>query len=449
MRREVKRDGFPFGMLRGASGRKIRQYAGTALVVLTLISLGYGLINKVYLYKVFSQTSADDAKEFVEVESMTREYLPIYRLALSVKEISRFSHQRACLLNNVKHTTVKACRFESPIIVLIIGESYNRHHASLYGYGLPTTPIQQRLYDEGQLFRFDDVATSYNLTFKSFQNMLTLYDYDARGHWYDYPVVPSLFRKAGYKVGFFSNQNTLDKKSAFTDYSEDVFMNNTELSKFMFDVRNTESHRYDMSLTNDYLSMMGVRGRDSAQLVIFHFIGIHADYRFRYPEGDGVFSAADYHRPDLTDEELGILSDYDNAIRYNDKVIGAIVDLFADKDAVIIHLADHGELVYDDGHEMGRNFTLQRKNIIPQFDIPFWIYCSDAYKAHHPTICRQIAGAVGRPFMTDDLPHLLLYLAGIECDGYQPERNLIDDRFNMKRKRLIMGDTDYDSIMDN
>ena len=49
--------------------------------------------------------------------------------------------------------------------------------------------------------------------------------------------------------------------------------------------------------------------------------------------------------------------------------------------------------------------------------------------------------------MTDDLPHLLLYLAGIKCVGYNEERNLISDRFNMGRKRLINGKIDYDSVV--
>ena len=35
---------------------------------------------------------------------------------------------------------IDSCTFRSPEIVLILGESYNKHHAALYGYPLPTTP---------------------------------------------------------------------------------------------------------------------------------------------------------------------------------------------------------------------------------------------------------------------------------------------------------------------
>ncbi|MBQ7878878.1 MAG: hypothetical protein IJ319_05385 [Bacteroidaceae bacterium] len=53
-----------------------------------------------------------------------------------------------------------------------------------------------------------------------------------------------------------------------------------------------------------------------------------------------------------------------------------------------------------------------------------------------------------RPFMTDDLSHLLLYLAGIECAGYEDERNLIGDKYNEERVRRICGEVDYDLLCD-
>ena len=92
---------------------------------------------------------------------------------------------------------------------------------------------------------------------------------------------------------------------------------------------------------------------------------------------------------------------------------------------------------------------MEKKYIVPQFDIPFWIYGTDTYRDRHPDLWRRIAGAKDRPFMTDDLPHLLLNLAGIMCNGYSPERNIIDDRFDESRKRYIKGEVDYDAMCNN
>ena len=415
------------------------------LLVLTVISFFYGIENKCYLYHVFTRTSDDDMKEFVEYHTMTHEYLPIYRLCLSVKEMGRFSVMRESLLRHAITTHADSCTYESPIIVLVIGESYNRHHSSLYGYSYETTPVQQRLQREGSLYCFTDVISSYNLTFKSFQNMLTLYDYDSNGRWYDYPMVTALFKSAGYEVDFFSNQYTLDKSSAFTDYTEDVFMNNHQITKYQFDKRNTKSHAYDMDLLNDFHDAVDLSD-EHPRLVIFHFLGIHEDFSLRYPDAFRKYLPSDYDRQDLTSDMRQTLAHYDNAILYNDSVLGAIVDAFKDRDAVIIHVPDHGELVYDDCQECGRNLQLSKKYVVPQFDIPFWIYCSEKYREAHPTISRQIANAVHRPFMTDDLPHLLLYLGGVKCKEYVPEKNLIDSLFNSNRKRVICGEADYDEV---
>ncbi len=416
------------------------------LFLLTLASIVYGIPNKQYLYEVYTRVSDDDMQEIITAESMTHEYLPIYRLGLTVKEIRRFSTMREHLIKNVKSTKVDSCSFESSLIVLMIGESYNRHHSSLYGYTLSTTPRQKRRHQEGSLYRFDDVIASYNLTFKSFQNMLTLYNYDSKGPWYDYPIVPALFRKVGYKVMFFSNQNTLDKASAFTDFSEDMFMNNPDISSYMFDIRNPKSHKYDMDLVNDYFAMADTTAI-TPQLVIFHFIGLHADFKLRYPENKKLFSSSDYpQRTDLSQEEKDVLADYDNAILYNDAVVDSILNVFSSKDAIVIYVPDHGELVYDGVQEMGRNLSHQRQYILPQFDIPFWIFCSDSYKKSHPIICKQIEAATGRPFMTDDLPHLLLYLSGIKVVGYERGRNLLDEEFDINRNRRIKGEINYDSI---
>lgn len=415
------------------------------LLIITLFSLAGSIDNKRYLYYIFTRTSDDDMEEPCNVVTNTREYLPVYRLLFSAKEISRLKTMRQRLLDNAKATTVDSCSFRSPLIVLIIGESYNRHHASLYGYNKPTTPLQDKRLEHGELYRFNDVIASYNLTYKAFQHMLSLYDYDEHGSWYNYPLLPVLFRKAGYEVDFFSNQYSLNKQSAFSDFIEDSFINNRDLSPLLFDHRNAWTHTYDIELIDDY-KHLPKGSRQTPQLVIFHFLGIHVDFFQRFPPEWQHFHANDYDRKDLDESQRQVIADYDNAIRYNDYVVDSIINTFSDQEAVIMYVPDHGELVYDGGTDFGRNFQISKEHIKPQYDIPFWIHCTDAYKTAHPAVCQQMANAVDRPFMTDDLPHLLLYLSGIRIPQYQPDRNLIDDNYNSRRKRLIQGKTDYDSV---
>ena len=420
---------------------RLPRAAMCVLLLLTFSSAVYGIENKRYLCNLLTRTSEEDTEYLFEEQTMTRDYLPAYRLITSVSEIRRFSNMRQHLVATLENTSIEGCSHDSPLIVIIVGESYNRHHASLYGYDKPTTPLQEKFFAEGNMYKFTDVISSYNLTYKSFQNMLTFYDYDSKGMWYDFPNVLSMFRKGGYEVGFFSNQNTIRKASAFTDYCEDVFINDSQLSRYMFDKRNAETHDYDLQLLSDYRQLCS--STEKPRLLIFHFIGMHAAYKQRYPDNETVFSPEDYNRPDLDDDQRQTLADYDNAIVYNDKVIAAIIDEFKDDNAIIIHVPDHGELVYDECNELGRKLRLDPRHIKPQFDIPFWIYCTEKYKATHEEKVRQIEKSVNNPFMTDDLPHLLVDIAGIKCKEYNPQRNLIDPSFNPQRKRKICGEMEY------
>ena len=50
--------------------------------------------------------------------------------------------------------------------------------------------------------------------------------------------------------------------------------------------------------------------------------------------------------------------------------------------------------------------------------------------------------------MIDDLPHMMLDIAGIECEWFDSTRSVINDRFNQSRKRLLLDlYQDYDEIM--
>jgi len=43
-------------------------------------------------------------------------------------------------------------------VILIIGESYNKYHASIYGYALPTTPHLEKEQNMGNLCVFTDAV---------------------------------------------------------------------------------------------------------------------------------------------------------------------------------------------------------------------------------------------------------------------------------------------------
>jgi heptose-I-phosphate ethanolaminephosphotransferase len=262
------------------------------------------------------------------------------------------------------------------------------------------------------------------------------------------PLFPVLFRNAGYKVFFITNQFVQALNTDIFNLSGGLFLNHDRLSKAQFDYRNTRTHRYDMGLLEDFDSLKQYEGNHN--LFIFHLAGQHIDFYKRSPDKYKIFTISDYQdRIDINESEKQLVADYDNATYYNDIVIDSIIKRFEDDNAVLIYMPDHGEECFDGLHRMGR---LPTGHYIPEvlrqeFCIPFWIWCSKSYIDTHSDIFKRIGESRTKPFMTDDLPHLLLYLAGISCNSYVETRNLLSPNFNIKRKRMINGKCDYDKSL--
>ena len=48
--------------------------------------------------------------------------------------------------------------------------------------------------------------------------------------------------------------------------------------------------------------------------------------------------------------------------------------------------------------------------------------------------------------MTDALPHMMLYLAGIHARDYQAKYNLLSPDYDESRPRILKNQTDYDKL---
>ena len=297
--------------------------------------------------------------------------------------------------------------------------------------------------------KYTDVVSPWNLTSFVFKHIFSLYTVGDKGEWCDYPLFPAVFRKAGYHVTFITNQFLPKAGEAVYDFSGGFFLNNPKLSAAQFDTRNTKLHEYDEGLLNDYDQLKGQNGDNN--LIIFHLMGQHVAYRQRSPRNRKHFHGNDYKelKPNLNARERQILSDYDNAILYNDSVVTEIVKKFENDDAIVIYVPDHGEECYEgDMHFFCRLHSAQidARLAHAEFDIPMWIWCSRKYIRRRPEIFHEIMSSRNRRFMTDALPHMLLYLGGISCPEYQDRLNLLSPHYDETRPRILKNSADYDKL---
>ena len=311
---------------------------------------------------------------------------------------------------------------ETPEVVVIIGEAFSKHHSSLYGYGKQTNPMLQSYVDAGNLFLFQDVISPYNKTHLMIRTLLSMHSVDSKAAWEDYPIWCQIFKEAGYNVSFVSNQGM-------------------EVPHHAFDYCNSRSYGYDEDLIDELVIIDDLAdGRNN--LAVLQLKGQHIYSTNNFPhERFTYFYPADYavSHADLDARQMQELADYDNATRYNDYAVARLMDYFSDREAFVVYLSDHGEEVYDYRPFLGRTHkeVPTQLEIKYQYEIPFMIYMSDIYKSRHPDVVRRVEDATDRRFMSDDLPHLLLGVSGIETVWYDSKRDLLSPGFNVDRKRVF------------
>lgn len=373
---------------------------------------------------------------------------PLHRLAFACYSIK----QSEQVIEDIKRSTfsasIEGCSHRSHHIVLVIGESYNKHHSTLYGYQLPTTPLQQRRMDNGELMVFSDVVTPWNITSNVFLDMFSVWEYGSKDAVGKRPLFPILFRSAGYDVNFFSNQYIMRGfRKGTTNQAGHFFLADSEVSDSLFTYRNRRSRKFDMDMVEQVAEYRKDNIERPYTLDIIHLIGQHFDYAERYPESEARFSTATYKDRHISLEAKHILAHYDNATRYNDIVLDSILTVYEKEDAIVIFVADHGEEVYDDLQIHGRLFqepTAQQARY--EFEVPMWIWCSESFRKRHEDVVRCIEQSTSKPFMTDRIPQILLMLGGISCQWTNETHNLLSPEYKCN-PRIICGGIDYDELM--
>lgn len=430
----------------------VPQMAGLLCIILFITSAITSWHNKMATFKLMSSQTIGEIEHTLTEKDCANLYIPINRLVFSLYANKLAAHQITQLIQAAHNIKVDSCSYRSPEIVLIIGESYGRHHSQQYGYFMETTPRQIALEKSRKLTKFSDVVTCWNLTSFVFKNVFSTHVIGEKGEWCDYPLFPELFRKAGYHVTFITNEFLPQAKEAVYDFSGGFFLNNPELSKLQFDSRNTELHDLDEGLLDDYDNKLK-KEQGKYNLTIFHLMGQHVNYKLRYRKEQAHFWTSSYEdkRPELTIKQRQMLSYYDNATLYNDSIVAQIVKRYAKKEAIVIYMPDHGEECYEENrgficrnHSAAIDWPLAHY----EFEIPFWIYCSQKYIKKHRDIYKQIRKAKDRRYMTDALPHLLLYLAGIQTPTYNAKYNILSDEYDEKRPRILKNSADYDQLRD-
>ncbi|MFM7022648.1 MAG: phosphoethanolamine transferase [Flavobacteriales bacterium] len=323
--------------------------------------------------------------------------------------------------------------------VMIIGESTDRNHMSLFGYYRNTNPMLESIKNE--LFLFRDVISPHSHTQPSLRKALTFANFEDMTPFYKEGSMIEMFKQAGYKTYWLSNQH-------FAGEFENAITAMAMVSdKYIFVNDDDKKEGFDGGLIKPLKKVL--QEKVKKKFIIVHLLGTHGNYVDRYPSSFNIFSENTKKdirvnsKPFLKNSDYGRdrINEYDNAVRYNDKVVYDIIQTVKKNAhfAFVLYFSDHGEEVYD----CMPYCSHQEANATAfMFEIPFLLWCSPEYIKINKKKVNQFPQYIHRKYQTDDVIHSMIDLSNLTLKNYVPSKSIFNAAF-IEEKR-IMNEQDYD-----
>lgn len=302
-------------------------------------------------------------------------------------------------------------------LIVVIGESHCRNHSSVYGYNKHTQPYQEKLVADSSLFVFQGAKAPAYYTVDCFKRFIGTWDGNPDQKWYEQFSFLEAARKSGYKLLWFSTQS---RKGAFDNVVADI-SDYCDVVKYTNDGM---AGLFSASLDDKIFGLIDTYfNLDNREFIVIHIMGCHADYQMRYPESYNYFKPSDYQK--LPANQRKIISEYDNAVLYNDYILSEIYKRYKATDAVIVYFSDHAQDLFSTRPDFfGHAILNNPASIEAAKDIPFTIYLTKEYKSKHPHMTERIIEASkGKSGLyTTDIIYSLMDLMGTRfCDNNDVE----------------------------
>ncbi len=306
------------------------------------------------------------------------------------------------------------CEYQGPLTVfLVISESTNKRHLSLYGYPRKTTP----LLEQEDLLVYTDVLTAGPATWISIPHIGTFSTLDGAAQ---QTTMHDIFRAAGFKTYWLSGDKNIT--------NNDMMYLIGKRADVVFQAAAVNPDDRDELLMQKAEEILA----DPApkKFIVIQTWGVHAPYSERYPAGFAEFTDAPPHAFPKADTRT--INQYDTAVRYMDTLLAHLVDFTKTRDDVLImYTTDHGEEVGDYSTGFGHSGS---SPFLSCYEVPLFLAMSPAYRQS----LGHLVFETGRSFQNDRLLPGLLDLAHIKTSLYKAEDSLFSPAFK-PRPRYAQG----------
>ncbi len=306
---------------------------------------------------------------------------------------------------------------EPETYVIVIGESANRSHLSLYGYPRDTNEFLEKTGEK--IYAFKNVISPFAQTLPVLERVLTFMDSEHPEYLYQKGSIVEFFNQAGFKTYWFSNQYALSD-TLITAISKQA---SWEKSFNFSGMKRFEKTGFDGDMLPDFKKVLS--DQTVLKKVIFvHLIGSHSAYANRYPASFKYFKEP-FPRKNLSKEGHALLNAYDDSIRYTDYVLAQMITMLKSVlgKSFLLYLSDHGEDIFDtDTKKILGHSQLANK---PMTEIPFLLWCSQEYIKALQGGEARIESTLEKPYNSQDVIHTILILAQLSHSDVLPQKSLV------------------------
>ncbi|WP_198305586.1 phosphoethanolamine transferase [Arcobacter vandammei] len=316
--------------------------------------------------------------------------------------------------------------------IFVIGESLNKRHMQLYGYPRQTTPNLQKLYENSEILKFNNVFSNHVLTMSTLSLALTEAYIGSSKKYFDSASIVDILKKANFETIWLTNQNLL---GAWDNLVSIIASNTDETISINNSIgTTTRTQNYDGELIK-YLDKFLETKSSKNRAIFIHLMGSHLAYCQRFPKEYRVYN------DDLDDKTFGknlaskkdiknFVNCYDNSVLYNDFVVSSMIESIKKQEGVnaLIYMPDHAEEVFKAyAHDPGK-FTFNMTQI------PLIIWFSQDYKDKYFEKYENILENKNRYFSNDRLYDTLIGITDIKTPLYKADFDLSSNKYFINEK---------------
>lgn len=319
----------------------------------------------------------------------------------------------------------KVAQSELPNVVFVLGESSTRNNWHLYGYPRSTTPHLDELSKQGSAIVYSDVVGSQPATVSALSILLTDVELEcpSEGHW----TLAEVYRRAGYQCVLISQQTREEDTSStlariFNGCEKRVHVR-TQYGKTVFDEAIIPLVKRELE-----------QNTSVPKVIFVHLAGMHYPVHNANPPEDNYFSDTVESEVlhGLDERARDRINRYDNAIRYEDKVLGGLIATLNShsRPTCLFFSSDHGE---SPRAQDWRNYS-----DLDVYELPVFFWFSDGYRSRFTDTVEAIRKARALPLQTDQMTTGLLVLGQISLwSDKMMVHNFLDSQFKGRTRRMI------------